>query len=367
MISVRPLRLIRVLVALSGLAGLAACTSAPSDVGAGQDNLSAPPSIVATSPTSQPDPSPSPAKDTPAAEAAVPAERAAQPIVLTFAFNKAEITASTMQRLWNAAPALKAAKPDEIRIYGYTDSRGPKGYNKALSERRARAVAKQLAKLGVTAPTIEIVGKGSGAPAAKAPSPQADQDERRVEITWGPVDSAALSPSSLVDTALVTTGLTSTQPDTSLPASVKAGDPRLNLAHCNGLGTTAGFGIQSPGAIVGDVDDGGHGGLVQRTAQDFVVKPHHVALIFPSHRPRPSALSQSKAGPSRPHPTSGRIMPMDHGDKAVGSMTFLWQNTPLARSQTIQAPVPHRPADQPQGRETNSGGHPAHLPVSALA
>lgn len=299
---------------------------------------------------------------------APPVERTAQPIVLTFAFNKDEITASTMQRLWDAAPALKAAKPDEIRIYGYTDSRGPKAYNQALSERRARSVAKQLVKLGVTAPTIEIVGKGADDRAALSPSsPQARHDERRVEITWGRVDSAMAGPSSraltLVDAA-VRTNLTSTKVDNVISTSVKTGNPRLDLTHRNGLGASTGFGVKSPWAVM---NDGGQNRLVQGLDQSLVVKPHDVALVFPSHRPLPSALSQSKAGSSRPHPTSCRIMTMDRGDKAVSSVTFLWQSAPLTRRQTIQTPIPHRPADQPQGREADCGGHPPHLAVTALA
>jgi hypothetical protein len=299
---------------------------------------------------------------------APPVERTAQPIVLTFTFNKAEITASTMQRLWDAAPALKAAKPDEIRIYGYTDSRGPKAYNQALSERRARAVAGQLVKLGVTAPTIEIVGKGADDRATASPlSPQARHEERRVEITWGPVDSAMAGPSPQVLTladATVRTGLTSTKDDTTIFASVKTRNPRLELTKSDGMSAAAGFGIKSPWAVL---QGGGHTGLIPGLDQSLVVKPHDVALVFPSHRPLPSALSQSKAGSSRPHPTSCRIMTMDRGDKAVSSVTFLWQSAPLTRRQTIQAPIPHRPADQPQGWEADRGGHPPHLAVPALA
>jgi OOP family OmpA-OmpF porin len=144
-----------------------------------------PPPPPATAALPEPAPSPPPAESTP------------QPIVIGFGFDRADITASAMQTLWNAAPGLIAARPTVIRIEGFTDSVGKSTYNRALSERRARAVARQLKTLGVTAPVIEIIGQGVGhASGATGRNP----DNRRVAITWEASKSASSDEvSTLID------------------------------------------------------------------------------------------------------------------------------------------------------------------------
>ncbi|SEH24628.1 Outer membrane protein OmpA [Magnetospirillum fulvum] len=359
------MRFIRLLVALTGLAGLAACSSASVDTGHHQlqDSNASPAPVVAAPPPPAPLP-PQPPQAAPAIE------RPTQPIIVHFASNKAEISASTMQRLWDAAPGLKAAKPDEIRISGFTDARGAKTYNRALSERRARAVAEQLIKLGVTAPVIEIVGKGESRPTPSVPHPS-QNDDRRVEITWGPVESAALGltppPSTGVDAAAVSHASTlSTMVDTGADSSVIARDPGLKLADRDRLSAAAGFGVDPARARL-HREGHHHLGRLGFLHPTLGVAAGQVALVFPSHHTLPSALSNHEAGPARPQPTSSRIMAVNDGVMTVGVMTISGQAAPLTRSQSIQAPLPHRPADQPQGGKADRSSHPADLTVTPFA
>ncbi|MDO8606272.1 MAG: OmpA family protein [Phaeospirillum sp.] len=120
----------------------------------------------------------------PAVPATVEAPAPAQPLVIPFDYNKAEINASAMQTLYDAAPALKAAKPMVIRIHGFTDTVGGKPYNKSLSERRAKAVADQLKKLGVEGVSVEVVGFGKEKLAVPTKNNVKEQRNRRAEVTW---------------------------------------------------------------------------------------------------------------------------------------------------------------------------------------
>ena len=108
----------------------------------------------------------------------------AQPLVVLFDYNKSEITASAMQQLYDAAPALKAAKPTVIHIHGFTDTVGGKPYNKTLSVKRAQAVAAQLKKLGVDGVTVDIVGFGKEKLAVPTKNNVKEQRNRRAEVTW---------------------------------------------------------------------------------------------------------------------------------------------------------------------------------------
>ena len=131
--------------------------------------------FVATEPKLKPPPPP---------VAAAPPPLPAQPLVILFDYNKSEINASGMQALYDAAPALKAAKLAVIHISGFTDTVGGKFYNKALSERRAQAVATQLKKLGVNGVTVEVTGFGKEKLAFPTRNNVREQRNRRAEVTW---------------------------------------------------------------------------------------------------------------------------------------------------------------------------------------
>lgn len=110
----------------------------------------------------------------------------AQPLVIYFETNKADINASAMQILYDAAPALKAAKPIAIHVSGFTDTVGGKAYNQSLSERRAKAVAAQLKKLGVEGVTVEVAGFGKDKLAVPTKNNVKERLNRRAVVTWEP-------------------------------------------------------------------------------------------------------------------------------------------------------------------------------------
>lgn len=117
--------------------------------------------------------------------------------VVYFDTNSAEIRASTMQVLWEAAQNATKLKPLTIRVQGFTDGAGKMSYNQHLSERRAAAVAAQLGKLGIGI-KVEAIGLGETTGNRK------DARSRRVEITFeGSAVTAALPlPAQAVQVAL---------------------------------------------------------------------------------------------------------------------------------------------------------------------
>mgnify|MGYP001396330455 CR=1 FL=1 len=63
-----------------------------------------------------------------------------------FTFNSTQVDASNHQRLASVARAMKANPDLNLKVVGYSDKQGPENYNKKLSERRAKAVVKEMSK-----------------------------------------------------------------------------------------------------------------------------------------------------------------------------------------------------------------------------
>jgi peptidoglycan-associated lipoprotein len=80
------------------------------------------------------------------------------------------------------AKALNADKKKRIAIEGHTDERGGREYNLALGQKRAEAVAKQLALLGVADNQMEAVSFGKERPAATGSDEAAWAQNRRAEL-----------------------------------------------------------------------------------------------------------------------------------------------------------------------------------------
>jgi outer membrane protein OmpA-like peptidoglycan-associated protein len=71
----------------------------------------------------------------------------------------------------------------QVRVMGFADSRGNKGYNKELSEQRAEAVKSYLVKNGnIEATRISVEPMGEAAPVASNATAAGRQENRRVEI-----------------------------------------------------------------------------------------------------------------------------------------------------------------------------------------
>ena len=72
---------------------------------------------------------------------------------------------------------------EQAEITGYTDDKGPRLYNQALSERRAQKVANALAKDGVDPNRLTIIGLDGLAPLDPRKNEDARARNRRVTVT----------------------------------------------------------------------------------------------------------------------------------------------------------------------------------------
>ena len=98
-----------------------------------------------------------------------------------FAFDSAVLDASAMKGLQGDAKCLSRAKPSALLIEGHCDERGTSAYNIALGARRADAVRKYLADLGVKT-KFDTVSFGKELPLAQGDSESAWAQNRRAEM-----------------------------------------------------------------------------------------------------------------------------------------------------------------------------------------
>ena len=80
------------------------------------------------------------------------------------------------------ARALSASKGKRMAIEGHTDERGGREYNLALGQKRAEAVAKSMALLGVGEAQVEAVSFGKERPSAEGHDESAWAKNRRAEL-----------------------------------------------------------------------------------------------------------------------------------------------------------------------------------------
>ena len=69
-------------------------------------------------------------------------------------------------------------------LHGHADERGSRGYNLALSERRANSVASRMNAEGTGGSTLKVVAHGEEDPAADGHNEDAWAKNRRVEISY---------------------------------------------------------------------------------------------------------------------------------------------------------------------------------------
>jgi outer membrane protein OmpA-like peptidoglycan-associated protein len=104
-----------------------------------------------------------------------------------FAFDQATLNARAEATLHALGPQLAEAK-GKVVVEGHTDSVGGEGYNRALSERRARAVRDWLVEQGHLPADTPTVGYGEGKPIAAntkadgSDDPEGREKNRRVEV-----------------------------------------------------------------------------------------------------------------------------------------------------------------------------------------
>lgn len=137
------------------------------------------PEPVAPPPPPPPPPAPEVAKPVPPPPAKIVLDEA----VLHFANGKADLGPDAVAAIRKVADGLKAY-PGEytLEVSGHTSSVGGKAFNKALSKRRADAVAKVLVEAGIPAARVSTVGVGPDKPIADNKTKDGQARNRRVEI-----------------------------------------------------------------------------------------------------------------------------------------------------------------------------------------
>ena len=111
-----------------------------------------------------------------------------------------DVASEVIQRrsatLLDGIAAVIKAHPElpRIRVEGHTDSRGGRAYNKGLSERRARSVARALVARGVPAELLDPAGFGLERPVADNATRQGRAKNRRVELHVVDARTAGMNP-----------------------------------------------------------------------------------------------------------------------------------------------------------------------------
>ena len=101
---------------------------------------------------------------------------------VNFDFNKATLTPKAKANLDKLIPVFKEYPDTDIKIYGYTDSKGADAYNLSLSEQRANAVRGYLVAKGLKSSRFNIMGMGEADPIATNDSDAGRAENRRVEF-----------------------------------------------------------------------------------------------------------------------------------------------------------------------------------------
>lgn len=113
-------------------------------------------------------------------KAAAVAPKIVKTFIVYFDFNKSTLTKEAQKTLKEVVTAAGQIKPASIYVAGHTDTVGKSGYNDKLSNARAAAVSKQLAKAGIKSIDAKSFGFTKLAVPTKANTKEAKN--RRVEI-----------------------------------------------------------------------------------------------------------------------------------------------------------------------------------------
>jgi len=101
-----------------------------------------------------------------------------------FDFNSYTVKPEYQSLLENHAKYLESHPNRKITIQGNTDERGSAEYNLALGQKRAEAVRKSLALLGVSDSQMEAVSFGKEKPKAQGHDEAAWAQNRRADIVY---------------------------------------------------------------------------------------------------------------------------------------------------------------------------------------
>ena len=99
-----------------------------------------------------------------------------------FDYDSAVLSQQTLSGLLFVADYLKSNPAVQILVEGHCDERGTRDYNIALGHKRADAVRKQLARMGVDRQRITTKSFGKERPAMRGTSPETWAKNRRTVI-----------------------------------------------------------------------------------------------------------------------------------------------------------------------------------------
>ena len=114
---------------------------------------------------------------------AIAADKPNIDLEITFDFNSADISASSLPSVQALGKALSDPnlKGSTFVVAGHTDAAGGEGYNQDLSERRADSIKRYLVdKFGIANNDLVTVGYGKSKP--KNPNAPMDPANRRVQV-----------------------------------------------------------------------------------------------------------------------------------------------------------------------------------------
>ncbi len=99
-----------------------------------------------------------------------------------FDFDKYVLTPKAKATLDEAAAILKENPSLVVELAGHTDAIGTDSYNKALSEKRSKAVLDYLVSKGIAASRLKMVAFGEAKPVAPNNTEEGRAKNRRVEL-----------------------------------------------------------------------------------------------------------------------------------------------------------------------------------------
>jgi peptidoglycan-associated lipoprotein len=158
------------------------------------------PTPKAASAAAKPEPA---AAEKPAAEAVTPEFRAQgqaeldkaveklRNVRVFFEFDAATLTREAADRLTEVGEVLGRHQELDVNIEGHCDERGTSQYNLALGQKRADAVKKYLAQLGVKAEQIRTISFGAERPLDPGHDEEAWKKNRRADVLSTPDAPAA--------------------------------------------------------------------------------------------------------------------------------------------------------------------------------
>jgi OOP family OmpA-OmpF porin len=102
---------------------------------------------------------------------------------VNFEFAKADLLPAS-KTLLDEVVKILSDNPDIelIRIEGHTDNEASDGYNRKLSDKRAKSVRAYLISKGIEGKRLEAKGFGESKPIASNDTPEGREQNRRVEI-----------------------------------------------------------------------------------------------------------------------------------------------------------------------------------------